>query len=131
MRRWLLALIVIVPALEIWGIITVSQWIGGWSTFLLMVLTGLLGAYWAKREARKVWEYAQHQASMGYRPAGAILDGICIFIGGILLLAPGFISDLLGIFLLLPFTRPLTKRLLYRMIEKAIQQGRFTFFIRR
>lgn len=131
MRKWLIAMIILVPALEIWGIITVSRWIGAGATFLLMILTGILGVYWAKREARRVWQYAQQQASMGQRPTGTILDGICIFIGGILLIAPGFITDIVGILLLLPFTRHFPKRALYRLIERMMNQGNFTFFVRR
>ncbi|WP_010272064.1 FxsA family protein [Paenibacillus senegalensis] len=131
MRKWLIAIIILVPALEIWGIITVSRWLGGGVTFLLMILTGLLGVYWAKREGRRVWQYAQQQASMGQRPTAAILDGICIFIGGILLIAPGFFTDIVGIFLLLPFTRNLPKRVLYRLIERMMSRGNFMFFVRR
>lgn len=131
MRKWLIAILVLVPALEIWGIITVSRLLGGGATFLLMILTGLLGVYWAKREARRVWQFAQQQASMGQRPTASILDGICIFIGGILLIAPGFITDILGIFLLLPFTRHWPKLVLYRLIERMINRGNFMFFVRR
>lgn len=131
MLRWIIVLLIVVPALEIWGILSVGRWIGGWQTFLLIVLTGLIGAYLAKREGRKVWEYAQHQMSLGYSPTASILDGIIIFVGGVFLLAPGFITDIIGSILLLPFTRPVVKRWLYYWLEKQIRNGKFTFIIRR
>ncbi|GIP33704.1 FxsA family protein [Paenibacillus sp. J2TS4] len=131
MFKWLILLLITVPALEIWGIIAVGSWIGGWQTFLLIVLTGLIGAYLAKSEGRKVWEYAQQQMALGYSPTASLLDGIIVFAGGVFLLAPGFITDIVGLVLLLPFTRPVVKRWLYLWIERQIQKGRFLFFTRR
>ena len=65
-------------------------------TFLLIIASGFLGAYFAKREGRKVMEYAKFEWSQGQLPAQQILDGICIFLGGILLITPGFITDIFG-----------------------------------
>jgi len=82
MLKWLAAAFIIVPALEIWGLFEMGKLIGGWQTFGLLLLTGFLGAYLAKREGRKVWRDAQQQISFGQVPAGSLLDGICIFLAG-------------------------------------------------
>ena len=59
-------------------------------TFALIIASGVLGAYFAKREGRKVLEYAKFEWSQGQLPAQQLLDGICIFLGGLLLITPGF-----------------------------------------
>lgn len=131
MGRLLLLLFIIVPALEIWTIIEVGQRIGGWQTFALIVLTGFVGAYLSKREAVKVWTHAQRDLSMGQMPTQPILDGVCVFAGGLFLLSPGFLTDIAGILLVLPVTRPLFRRLLHAWIQKKLSQGGSFYFFRR
>lgn len=131
MGRLLIILFIVIPALEIWTIISVGQWIGGWQTFALMIITGFAGAYLSKKEAGKVWAYAQQQMSMGQPPGHAIMEGICIFTGGLLLMSPGFLTDVVGILLLLPITRPIFRRLLYAWIQKKLSRGQTFFFFRR
>jgi UPF0716 protein FxsA len=130
MFRWLIAIFILVPAVEIWGLVVVSRSIGGWQTFAFILLTGLAGAYLAKREGARVWHFARVQLSQGQLPANSILDGICIFIGGLLLLLPGFVSDIAGLLLLLPVTRPVFKLLLLRAIRKRLAKGSFRLYRR-
>lgn len=130
MFRWILLLMVVIPALEIWVLLEIGRLIGGWQTFLLILLTGFLGAYLARREARHVLHYARNELSQGTIPTASILDGICIFAGGLLLLTPGFITDTLGMLLLLPGTRILFKTLLHNMIRRKIDNGNIRFFWR-
>lgn len=133
MFRILLAVFIIVPALEVAGMITLGHFIGGWTTFALIVISGFLGAYLAKREGRRVWQYARHQMSMGQVPTESILDGICIFAGGIFLITPGFLTDIAGFLLVFPLTRPMFKMVLYAFIQKQISKGggNFRFLFRR
>jgi UPF0716 protein FxsA len=133
MFRVLLAIFIIVPALEVTGMITLGHFIGGWTTFGLILLSGFVGAYLAKREGRKVWAYARQQMSMGQVPTESILDGICIFAGGIFLITPGFLTDILGFLLVFPLTRPIFKVLLLTFIKKQISRGggNFQFFFRK
>ncbi|MBW5447426.1 membrane protein FxsA [Cohnella sp. CFH 77786] len=123
MYRWLLALMIIVPAAELWGIIQVGHWIGGWQTFGLLLLTGFGGAWLARSEGRKVWLDAQRQLQSGQMPGRALLDGLCVLVGGLLLMMPGFFTDLVGVTLLLPITRPLYRLLLYGWLERKIRSG--------
>jgi UPF0716 protein FxsA len=128
MFQVLLLLMIVIPALEIWGIILVGNFIGGWPTFLLIILTGFFGAFLAKQEARKVWNYARHQLSMGQIPAASILDGICIFAGGLLLLTPGFITDITGFLLVFPSSRAFFRAWLLWIIQRFISSRRINRF---
>lgn len=110
--------------------IGVRQW-GGTAVFAAIILTGLLGAYMSRREGRLVLQDVQMQLARGQVPAGSLLDGLCIFVGGLLLMAPGFLADITGFLLLLPATRPLAKLLLLKVLKRQIDKGRFTFYWRR
>lgn len=131
MFRIIVIIMIVVPAIEIWGLISVGQLIGGWQTFGLILLTGFLGAFLAKMEAHKVWQYAREQMAVGQMPARSILDGICIFAGGLLLLTPGFLTDAVGFLLVFPGTRPFFAKLLLAVIRKKISEGQFNFTFRK
>ncbi len=120
-----------IPAFEIWLFIELGQIIGGWMTVLLILLTGFIGAFLAKREFKRVFAYAKHELSSGHIPTESILDGICIFAGGLLLLTPGFITDTIGFALLLPWTRSVCKMWLLRFIRRKIDTGQIQFMYRR
>lgn len=130
MFRWIVVLMVVIPALEIWMLLEIGRLIGGWQTFLLILATGFIGAFLAKREFRRVLDYARNELSRGTIPTASILDGICIFAGGLLLLTPGFITDTLGFLLLLPGTRNLFKALLLKLIRRQIDHGQIRIFWR-
>jgi len=123
-----LLLFVAVPALEIWTLIGMGKLIGGWQTFALVALTGIAGAWLVRREAGRVWTDAVRQAAQGEIPALAVLDGICIFAGGILLIVPGFLTDIAGLAMLLPPTRAFFRNGLIVLIRKRLLGGAFRFF---
>ncbi|CAM4117300.1 FxsA family protein [Paenibacillus alkaliterrae] len=125
MNRWLLAVIIVLPFLELWGILQVGNWLGGWTAFLILMIMGLAGAFLSLAEGRKVWSEAQHQLQLGQIPGRSLLDGICVVAGGLLLLLPGFFSDILGITLLLPATRTFYRQLMLQWIEKRMRGGHF------
>ncbi|SFI93332.1 UPF0716 protein FxsA [Paenibacillus sp. UNC496MF] len=129
MLKWLVAAIIVIPAIELWGIIRMGHLIGGWWTFGLILLTGFFGAKLASSEGRKAFADVQAQLQSGRPPGHAMLNGICVLLGGLLLLLPGFFSDIVGITLLLPMTRPFYRMLLYRWLEKKVRNG--SFVIRR
>lgn len=125
MSKWLLAVIIVVPFIELWGIFQVGSWIGGWNTFFILILMALAGAYLAKAEGRKVWGEAQRQMQAGQIPGQSLLDGLCVLAGGLLLLIPGFLSDIVGITLLIPGTRAYYRQIMLHWIEKRIRNGNF------
>jgi UPF0716 protein FxsA len=114
------ALFVVVPLLEIYLVIQAGQAIGvGW-TILILVLDSLLGAVLLKHEGAAAWR-ALREALSSYRmPARELADGVLVLVGGTLLLTPGFFTDALGFFFILPFTRPLARRALTTVIARKI-----------
>ncbi|TWI56988.1 FxsA family protein [Halalkalibacter nanhaiisediminis] len=131
MFRLLLLLIIVVPALEIAVLILSGNVIGVWPTFLLIILTGIIGAWLAKKEGLQAIRLAQLQTQQGQLPNGVILDGICILIGGIFLLAPGFITDTIGFLLLIPQTRSIGKAFLIKIFNRMIKNGNFIIMSRK
>lgn len=128
--RLLILLLIIIPALEISILIFSGNTIGLLPTILLMIATGFIGAWLAKTQGLKAFADAQLQMSRGQLPGESILDGLCILVGGIFLLTPGFITDILGIVLLLPATRIFFKKALKKGLEKKLRNGQFYIFRR-
>lgn len=126
--RWIFLLILIVPALEIGVFIWAGGMIGGWSVVGVIILTGLFGASLAKQQGMETLRRAQNNMNMGQTPTAEIFDGICILIGAIVLLTPGFITDAFGILLLLPITRKPLKLWLQAIVQKMINKGSVTVY---
>ncbi|QXE00686.1 FxsA family protein [Terribacillus sp. DMT04] len=105
MKKALLFLFILFPALEVTVFIWTGAEIGFLWLFLLIMLTGVLGVALARREGLQTYRRAREQMQNGQPPTDELLNGMCILIGGFLLLLPGFISDLLGLLFLLPFSR--------------------------
>lgn len=103
---------VAMPILEIVVLIQVGQVIGPWWTILLLVLDSILGAWLIKREGRRAWLALREQVETGRLPHKELADGALVVLGGAFMLSPGFVTDALGILLILPVTRPLFRGLL-------------------
>lgn len=123
--RYFFLLIIVVPAAEIGLLMFSGNTIGFWPTFLLIILTGVLGTYLAKREGLQTIRKVQEQLRMGQMPGESLLDGICIIIGGTLLITPGFITDITGFLMLFPPTRRVFKYWMMKAIRKRIDKGNF------
>ena len=102
--------LLIVPIAEIYVIVQVGQEIGAGWTILLLIADALLGSWLIRREGRRAWLALREKVNSGGLPAKELADGALILVGGTLLLTPGFLTDILGFFLILPFTRPLARR---------------------
>ncbi|WP_230474365.1 FxsA family protein [Calidifontibacillus erzurumensis] len=126
----LIALLIIIPALEVGVIIVSGSAIGIIPTIILMIATGFIGAGLSRNQGLKAFQEAQRQMAYGRLPGETILDGLCILLGGILLLFPGFLTDVLGLFLLIPITRKFFKKLIKKRLEKMLQNGQFYIFRR-
>lgn len=125
MRRhipwWLLLVAFVgVPLVEIYVIIQVGQVIGAWWTIALLVADSIFGSWLVKREGGRAWRALRVALAEGRMPARELADGALIVIGGTLMLTPGFVSDVLGVLFILPFTRPLGRRLLARFIGRRM-----------
>ena len=125
MRRrlpwWLLALVFIVlPLVEIYLIVQLGQAVGPWWTILVLIAAGVLGSWLVKREGGRAWAALREALEAHRMPAKELADGALILIGGTLLLTPGFVSDLVGLFFILPFTRPVARGLLTRVVTRKL-----------
>ncbi|MEN2765584.1 FxsA family protein [Ornithinibacillus xuwenensis] len=125
--RWLFLAFLIVPAAEIGVFIWAGGIIGPWWVVFLILLTGLVGVALAKKEGIQTWNRAQRALSLGQVPTREILDGICIFTGGVFLFTPGFITDITGFVLVFPGTRDIFKRLLSKVFKKMIDHKTITY----
>ncbi len=118
---WLLLLaFVVVPLVEIFVLIQVGQAIGPWWTILLLVADAVLGAWLMRREGARAWRALTTALNSGRMPAKELADGALILIGGTLMLTPGFVTDTLGILLILPFTRPVARRALTAVVARRL-----------
>jgi UPF0716 protein FxsA len=129
MFRILLLIMIIIPACEIGVLILSGQIIGIPWTILLIISTGIIGAWLAKKEGLNTIQLAQVQMQNAQIPGEAILDGICILAGGLLLLTPGFITDTTGFLLLVPTTRGIAKIWLRKLFKNWINKGNIQFSI--
>ena len=117
----LIALLLIVwPLLELFVAFEVSQLIGVTYTVLLILLSVPVGMWAVRSQGRVVWRRLTDGIAAGTPPGRTVLDGALVLVGGVLFILPGFISDVLGAFLLAPPSRAVVRRLLVRNF-----QGRF------
>ena len=125
----LLALFVLLPLAELALLIQVGQVIGLLWTLVIVVATGVLGASLARRQGVRAWLAIQAELQQGRMPGGTLVDGLLILIGGIVLLTPGILTDLMGFALLVPATRNALKQSLQRRFEQAIARGDASFTV--
>ena len=121
-RSWpigliLLAIFVGVPLAEIAVLIEVGGWIGVGPTLAVIVLTAVAGIWMLRRQGIAVLRRAQEQIQAGAVPVAEVFEGFCLVIAGALLLTPGFLTDGLGVLLLL---RPV-RVLLYRTVQRRLE----------
>ncbi|GGF34425.1 hypothetical protein GCM10011519_04870 [Marmoricola endophyticus] len=123
---WLLLVaFVVVPLVEIYVVIQVGQVIGAWWTILLLIADSLLGSWLVKREGGRAWRALRTALQEGRMPAKELADGALILAGGLLMLTPGFVLDVLGVLLILPFTRPMGRSALARVIDRRLAPAAF------
>jgi len=130
MLKWLILLIVLLPALEIGMFVWIGGEIGPWWVVLLIIFTGIIGAWLAKKQGLDTFRRAQQSMGQGIFPEEQIFDGICVLIGGILLLSPGFITDTVGLLLLIPMTRRPFKASFQALARKWTKKGTYITFRR-
>jgi UPF0716 protein FxsA len=118
---WLLvAAFIVVPIVEIYVIIQVGQVIGAAWTILLLIADSIFGSWLIKHEGRRAWQALTVALQSGRMPAKELADGALILIGGTLMLSPGFVTDVFGIVLILPFTRPIARAILTRVVTRRL-----------
>ncbi|GIO88462.1 membrane protein FxsA [Paenibacillus faecis] len=130
MRKWIAGFVVIVPLVEFWGYVWVGERLGVGKTIFLTLATSVIGLLMMQFEGRKLMTDAKSQMIGNQIPGKMMIEGLCVFGGGILLLIPGFVTDAIGFTMVFPLTRPLYRLLLMKWIGKKIKDGTITFFRR-
>ena len=126
MMARLLLLFTVVPAVELFLLLKLAETMGALETVLLILVTGGLGAWLAKREGLNVLVTLSQELSTGIPPAGRLAEGALVVAGGILLITPGVLTDLTGFALILPPTRRLLAPMLVRFIMARVKFASFT-----
>jgi UPF0716 protein FxsA len=114
----LVAAFILVPIVEIYVIIRVGQVIGAWWTIALLIADSIFGSWLVKHEGRRAWAALTTTLQSGRMPARELADGALILVGGTLMISPGFVTDAAGILLILPFTRPVARRILTGVVAR-------------
>lgn len=124
----LFLIFVMMTLLEIYVLVSVGDAIGGVSTVLLVIITALLGSTLLKHQGWSTMAKAQNTAAKGQTPAFEMLEGVVILISGVLLLTPGFITDVIGLLGLIPFSRAyFINRILQKNAQRFFNQRNTVF----
>lgn len=121
--RGLFFLFVVMPVLELWLIIQVGGQIGGLNVIALVFLTAILGTWLLRQQGIKTLMQAQSKMNAGQMPAKEMVEGICLAVGGALLLTPGFITDAIGFACLIPGIRTGLIAVLIKNVKVRPMQG--------
>ncbi len=114
----LFLLFTLVPMLEIYFLVEIGRAIGVVDTLLLVFLTGLIGAWLARRQGLQALFQVRMNLQQGIMPAEEIIDALLILVAGLVLLTPGLLTDFTGILLLIPSCRRWFKRYLRRKFDE-------------
>jgi len=107
-----------------------NDYIGFFSTIGIVIFTGTLGAYLAKSQGKEILYKMQNEMQGGRLPGDQIINGLCVLVGGAMLLTPGIITDIAGFILVIPVTRELIKVFIKKKLQKMIDEGKVNFYFR-
>lgn len=113
-------LFVVVPIAELYVILQVGDAIGAVPTILILVADSLLGSALLRSQGRSVWRRFNEAIAAGRMPHREVFDGVAVIFGGAFLITPGFITDIVGLLLLLPPTRAVLQRFAVRRIGRRL-----------
>lgn len=119
----LVVLFTLLPLLELYLLIRIGQMIGALTTIAVVIITALLGAALTRQQGVTTLTRIRHTLAQGSMPASEIIDALLIFIAGVVLLTPGFITDSIGFLLLIPQSRRVVKKWLARKFRDWIDRG--------
>jgi UPF0716 protein FxsA len=121
---WLVVLFVALPLAELWLIVQVAGQIGALEALLAMIVITVVGGWLVKREGVGVWARLRSQLQRGQLPPAEVIDGFLLLVAGVLLLVPGFLTDIVAALVLIPPTRALFRRLVLRWVRRRRVSGR-------
>ncbi len=116
-----------VPFLELFVLIQVGRTIGALNTVAVLAVVSVVGAWLVKREGLGVWRRAHRRVQAGEVPGQELVDALLIMLAGALLVTPGFLTDVLGVLLLVPPVRAAVRAGVYRQLRRRVAYGRFPY----
>jgi UPF0716 protein FxsA len=119
----LIVLFIVVPLAELYVILQVGEAIGAVWTILLLAADSLLGSLLLRSQGRTVWGRFNSAVAEGRMPHREVIDGVLVIFGGAFLITPGFLTDIVGLLLLIPPTRALIRRLVARRVGRRVAAG--------
>jgi UPF0716 protein FxsA len=120
----LVAVFILLPLAELYVILeVVGPWLEWYGTLALLVVDSIVGSLLLRAQGRAVWRRFNTVLAEGRMPHREVVDGVLIIFGGAFLITPGFITDILGLLLLIPPTRALVRRVLVRRLGNRLAVG--------
>ena len=117
----LVVLFIVIPLAELYAIYLVGDAIGVIPTLLLLAVDSIVGALLLKSQGRAVWRRFNEALASGRMPHREVQDGVLVIFGGAFLITPGFLTDVIGLLLLLPPTRAVLRRLIMRRVGRRVE----------
>jgi UPF0716 protein FxsA len=120
-------LFIAIPVVELYILIEVGKKIGSLATIAIIILTGILGTYLIKSQGFMILRKIQNDLNEGIMPGDSLIQGAIILLGGVLLLTPGFITDITGFIFLMPAGRKIVKKYLWKWLKGKIKKDNIYF----
>jgi len=111
-----------VPIFEVWLLIKVGQQLGLLPTILILIAQAIIGALLMRHEGSRAWKALNDAFSNGKVPTGELADAALILVGGVLLILPGFLTDVIGFLFLLRWTRPVARKIIAFFVARRINR---------
>lgn len=112
----------LIPITEIYLLIKMGGALGAFNTILVVICTAIVGAYLARLQGTKTYKQIQANLNQGKMPAEELFDAVIIFAAGLVLLTPGFLTDIFGLLLLFPSSRKYFKNWLRKKYSEKLSQ---------
>jgi len=126
----LILLFTIVPLVELAILFKLNAYIGFFSTIGIVIFTGVLGAYLAKSQGKEILFGIRHEMQDGRLPGDQLINGLCVLVGGAMLLTPGILTDMVGFTLVIPVTREFVKGFVKDKLQRMVDEGKVNLYFR-
>ena len=130
MLRRLFLLFMVAPLIELYLLLKLGSYIGVAATIGVVIGTSVAGGLLAMSQGLTVLRQAHGELDQGRIPAESLFDGTLVLTAGIMLIIPGLLTDCLGLFLLIPWTRRMFKSWLKKNLEEKISRGEMQVYTR-
>lgn len=127
----LLLLFSLIPVIEFFLLIELGKVVGTWPTIFLVLGTGAIGAFLAKTQGFLLINRIRRVLQQGRMPGREMVSGLCVLVGGVLLITPGLLTDVVGVLLLLPPVHYLVMKFIRQRLTAGLRRSGFYFWSNR